>query len=245
MFSESSFGFATATRFTDIQITLCADGRFWVYDNGVPFREMVRRGMTKEKLAEGPVVGFHPGLHGMLELGWDPEPEIFYARLNQIPHYELDKYVRQVKICRQKVLHTDEGNVRQTLWFLLFGIKSVVVQSSYNKNKKAVLVTVGAKTQILKRGRFDDPDIYPINLIYNELNWKLSVNFDFEEDCFTLCVNEQAVTDLPYQATTAPDGPMLVMNNSKIFLNGKQINMIDAQWSVEQFKKEHKTKLGA
>ena len=116
---------------------------------------------------------------------------------------------------------------------MLFGIKSVVVQANYIKSKKTVIVTVGAKLNTLKRGRFDDPDIYPITLLYPELNWKLSVNFDFEEDNFTLCVNEQAVTDLPYQATTAPDGPMLVMNNSKIFLNGKQINMIEAQWSTE------------
>ena len=70
---EARFGFATTTRFTDIQITLCADGRFWVYDNGVPFREMVRRGITKEKITDAPVVGYHPGLHGMLELGWDAE----------------------------------------------------------------------------------------------------------------------------------------------------------------------------
>ena len=74
-----------------------------MYDNGVPFREMVRRGITKEKIAEGPVVGYHPGLGGMLELGWNAEKEIFYARLNEIPHYELDKYIRETKICKQKI----------------------------------------------------------------------------------------------------------------------------------------------
>ena len=44
-------------------------------------------------------------------------------------------------------------------------------------------------------------------LQYDELSWKLSVNFDPEEDCFTLNVNDEPIMDLPYQATSAPSAP--------------------------------------
>ena len=69
--------------------------------------------------------------------------------------------------------------------------------------------------------RFDDPSIYPIPITYKELDWRLAVNFDPEEDNFVLSVNDVPVSDLPYQASSAPDAPQLVMNNSKIWLNNK------------------------
>ena len=55
--------------------------------------------------------------------------------------------------------------------------------------------------------------------MYADLGWKLSVNFDPEEDNFTLSINDVPVMELPYQASSAPDAPQLIMNNSKIWLN--------------------------
>ena len=68
--------------------------------------------------------------------------------------------------------------------------------------------------------------MYPITLMYNELNWKFSVNYDPKLDMFTLSVNDVDVMKLPYQASTAPTEPELIMNNSKIYLNEKQIEMV-------------------
>ena len=61
------------------------------------------------------------------------------------------------------------------------------------------------------------------------------MNFDPEEDCFTLNVNDEPIMDLPYQATSAPSAPQLIMNNSKIYLNDEDIEMVRKEWSVEQF----------
>ena len=68
--------------------------------------------------------------------------------------------------------------------------------------------------------------------MYTELGWKLAVKFDPEEDSFTLAVNDVDVMDLPYQATSAPDAPQLVMNNSKIRLNNEHIEMARKEWSI-------------
>ena len=52
-----------------------------------------------------------PGL-GRLTLGWDAAKDLFLVKLNRIAHSELEKFVKEVKICRQKVVNTAEGNVR-------------------------------------------------------------------------------------------------------------------------------------
>lgn len=49
--------------------------------------------------------------------------------------------------------------------------------------------------------------------------------------------------DLPYQASSAPDAPQLVMNNSKIRLNGEHIEMARKEWAVAQFHKQRRKKL--
>ena len=58
------------------------------------------------------------------------------------------------------------------------------------------------------------------------------MNFDPEEDCFTLKVNDEPIMDLPYQATSAPSAAQLIMNNSKIYLNNEHIEMVRKEWSV-------------
>ena len=59
------------------------------------------------------------------------------------------------------------------------------------------------------------------------------MGFNPDDDCFTLNVNDVPVMDLPYQATSAPSAPQLIMNNSKIYLNGEQIEMVRKEWSVK------------
>ena len=39
--------------------------------------------------------------------------------------------------------------------------------------------------------------LYPLVVLYNELNWKLSVVFDSEQDCFALYVNDYPLLELP------------------------------------------------
>ena len=47
---------------------------------------------------------------------------------------------------------TNSSFYRQTLWFLLYGIASVVVQAQFSAKRKAVIVTVGKNSQVMKRG---------------------------------------------------------------------------------------------
>lgn len=49
---------------------------------------------------------------GRLALGWDLANNRFMVKLNNIPHEELRPFVKDVRICRQKVVNTAEGNVR-------------------------------------------------------------------------------------------------------------------------------------
>ena len=84
--------------------------------------------MSKEILAKDPKSGIIAGL-GKLTLGWDMALNKFLVMINGMRHEELRPFIKEVRICRQKVVTTIEGNVRQTLWFLLYGIASVVVQA--------------------------------------------------------------------------------------------------------------------
>ena len=73
---------------------------------------MVRRGMTREKLSTGSLISHVlPGL-GRLTLGWDAPADLFLVKLNGMRHSQLEKFVKEVRIARQKVRHTNEGNVR-------------------------------------------------------------------------------------------------------------------------------------
>ena len=87
---------------------------------------MVRTKMTKEILAADPGSGIIGAL-GKFTLGWDLEEDKFLFKINGMKYEELTPFVKDVKICRQKVTHTNEGNVRQSIWFIIYGIKSVVV----------------------------------------------------------------------------------------------------------------------
>ena len=82
--------------------------------------------------------------------------------------------------------------------------------------------------------RYDDPTIYPISLVYDELGWKLAVGYDPDGDCFTIHVNDVPFMSIPFQATAAPDGPQIIENGS-IVLNDEEI-LIDKQWSRERFQ---------
>ena len=72
---------------------------------------MVRQKMTKKILAEDPKSHVLMGL-GRLTLGWDPANDRFLVKVNNIPHEELEKLVKDVRICRQKVVNTAKGEVR-------------------------------------------------------------------------------------------------------------------------------------
>ena len=67
--------------------------------------------MTKQILSDNPGSGIVAGL-GRLTLGWDMEFARFLVKLNGIRHEELSPFVKEVRICRQKVVTTNEGNVR-------------------------------------------------------------------------------------------------------------------------------------
>ena len=49
---------------------------------------------------------------GRLTLGWDKAEDLFLVKLNKIKHSELEKFIKEVQICRQKIVRVAEGNVR-------------------------------------------------------------------------------------------------------------------------------------
>ena len=72
---------------------------------------MVRTKQTKNLLSDNPVSYVLFGL-GRLTLGWDREANKYLVKLNNIRHEELEKFVKYVQICRQKVVHTNENGIR-------------------------------------------------------------------------------------------------------------------------------------
>ena len=50
---------------------------------------------------------------------------------------------------------------------------------------------------VIQFRRFDDLTIYPIRLTIEELDWRLSVGIDLNQNCFTLSVNSVPFAELP------------------------------------------------
>ena len=72
---------------------------------------MVRTRQTKDTLSDAPVSYVLIGV-GRLTLGWDEIANQYLVKLNNIRHEELEKFVKYVQICRQKVVHTNENGIR-------------------------------------------------------------------------------------------------------------------------------------
>ena len=57
------------------------------------------------------------------------------------------------------------------------------------------------------RKKLSQPGIFPMQLINDQLSWKLSLDYDFPSDKFLLYINGKAFLELPYQAEVIPTGP--------------------------------------
>ena len=71
-------------------MTLCTDGRFWIYKNSLPIANCKRPEKPRESLNKEP---FEVSVHGLgkLTLGWDLEKDKFLHKLNGVPHEQLAK----------------------------------------------------------------------------------------------------------------------------------------------------------
>ena len=82
--------------------------------------------------------------------------------------------------------------------------------------------------------------IYPIQLAYDELNWRFSVSYDSAQNCFTLTVNQVSVFDLPDCEIIVPDCPEII-NSGEIILNNEEIEL--ETWSASEFQSQRSIKL--
>ena len=82
--------------------------------------------------------------------------------------------------------------------------------------------------------------IYPIQLAYNELNWRLSVSYDSAQNCFMLTVNQVSVLNLPDCEIIVPDCPEII-NSGEIILNNEEIEL--EKWSASEFQRQRSIKL--
>ena len=79
--------------------------------------------------------------------------------------------------------------------------------------------------------------MYPVAFPLQEHEWKVSIDLDREEQCFSLKVNNVPFADLPFQAQIAPNGPQLLEDESKILLNNKEAYTV-GQWDNRRFQKK-------
>ena len=68
-----------------------------------------------------------------------------------------------------------------------------------------------------------DKSLFPLTWQVIELEWKLSVGYDYANSIFTLFINGVPYLELPYQAEVAPTGPQNIERGT-IALNDKVIH---------------------
>ena len=71
-------------------MTLCADGRFWIYKNSIACGNTKRKEKPRESLNKEPFELKVKGL-GELTLGWDLENDRFMHKLNGVAYEDLEK----------------------------------------------------------------------------------------------------------------------------------------------------------
>ena len=57
------------------------------------------------------------------------------------------------------------------------------------------------------RKKLSQAGVFPLKLQDDELQWKITLDYDGEKDTFILYINDLAFLELPYQAEIAPTGP--------------------------------------
>ena len=73
------------------------------------------------------------------------------------------------------------------------------------------------------RKKLEHPGLFPVKLICDELEWKITLDFDVQKDSFILSINDQAFLTLPYQAHVMVDGPQNI-EKGEIRLNEVVVN---------------------
>ena len=58
----------------------------------------------------------------------------------------------------------------------------------------------------------------PLRIWDEELEWKISLDYDAEKNAFALSINDDPLLEMPYQAEANPDGPQNIDTGS-IMLN--------------------------
>ena len=59
----------------------------------------------------------------------------------------------------------------------------------------------------LNSKKLSHPGTFPLKLLDNELQWKLSLDYDVQQDVFMLFINDRAFLEMPFQAEVSPTGP--------------------------------------
>ena len=79
--------------------------------------------------------------------------------------------------------------------------------------------------------------MYPVTFVIDGLEWKVSIDLNEDEQCFTLKVNNVPFADLPFQAGIPPSGPQMITDESSIKINNKEV-YTKGQWDNERFQKK-------
>ena len=78
--------------------------------------------------------------------------------------------------------------------------------------------------------KLSQPGLFPLKLQDDELDWKISLNYEASSDKMILYINDEPFLDMPFQADVTPKGPMNILSGS-IRLNGKEIHRGWSQWN--------------
>ena len=66
-------------------------------------------------------------------------------------------------------------------------------------------------------------DLFPVKLQDDELNWKITLNYDTETDAFLLHINGVSFLQMPFQSEVNLEGPQNIERGT-IKLNGVEVH---------------------
>jgi len=83
--------------------------------------------------------------------------------------------------------------------------------------------------------------VFPLRIWDEELQWKISLDYDVQRNAFALSINDEPLLDMPYQAEVAPDGAQNI-EKGMIVLN--QVDLLEgfAQYTadtIDEWREDH------
>ena len=96
--------------------------------------------------------------------------------------------------------------------------------------KRQLIQLKFGKTKQMARGKLNKPNMFPITLQHETLNWKVSLQYELDGDNFVLFINEKPFLAYHFKANASSPEAMII-EGGQIKINGVEVHSGRCIWT--------------